>query len=143
MDTVLNCCEKPWFHGHIDATTAEKRLRNQPIGSFLVRFSSSIPGCFSISYRFGEVGDTARVLHLQIQRQPLGKFVIRNFTFNSLPGAIEELQNNAVFKEYCLTGPCDHPSDFASIFENSIKPKKPEYVDSNPSINEEEIELLD
>ncbi|NXF99754.1 SH22A protein, partial [Sakesphorus luctuosus] len=39
-----------WFHGFVSRREAEQLLQDQPLGSFLVRFSESTVG-FVLSYR--------------------------------------------------------------------------------------------
>lgn len=40
---------KSWFHGELTLTESQQRLSGLPGGTFLVRFSSTQPGCFTIS----------------------------------------------------------------------------------------------
>ncbi len=48
-------CE-PWFHGNLSTPMAEKLLAKHVHGSFLVRFSSTAPGTFTITVNHdGEV----------------------------------------------------------------------------------------
>ena len=46
---MYNTCKQPWFHGDISKAQAEKILRGYREGYFLVRLSSTIAGCFTIS----------------------------------------------------------------------------------------------
>lgn len=39
----------PWFHGNTSAKESEIKLLNKPIGTFLVRFSTTTPGAVTIS----------------------------------------------------------------------------------------------
>jgi hypothetical protein len=40
---------KSWFHGEISTSEAQQKLSGLPGGTFLVRFSSTHPGCYTIS----------------------------------------------------------------------------------------------
>ena len=50
LNSLQKTLKQRWFHGDITQEEAEDRLLNQPKGTFLVRFSSSSPGCFTISH---------------------------------------------------------------------------------------------
>lgn len=49
LDTIRTMLRYPWFHGPIDSDEAKRRLSNMPIGTFLVRFSLTTPGSYTIS----------------------------------------------------------------------------------------------
>jgi len=56
---------EPWFHGDIITSESETRLLGKPEGTFLVRFSTSTPGCYTIS----KVSlHDATIKHQKIQR---------------------------------------------------------------------------
>lgn len=56
-----------WFHGYISHKEAESELDGQPDGAFLVRFSKSRPGGFSVAYVYrGEVRQT-QLLNTQLE----------------------------------------------------------------------------
>ena len=40
---------KSWFHGEVTLNESQQKLSGLPGGTFLVRFSSTQPGCFTIS----------------------------------------------------------------------------------------------
>merc|ERR1712137_1149231 len=46
---MYGICKQPWFHGDISSKQAEQLLRGYKSGYFLVRLSSSVSGCFTIS----------------------------------------------------------------------------------------------
>lgn len=45
---IDNVSRQPWFHGDLSAEESNELLGEQPIGTFLVRFSSR--GCFAVSF---------------------------------------------------------------------------------------------
>ncbi|KAM9962978.1 hypothetical protein ACTFIW_006199 [Dictyostelium discoideum] len=79
MDTVREILSQKWFHGDLDTTEAASRLNGQPIGSFLIRFSSTNAGCFTIS----QVVDGGSIKHQRVSRQGV-KFNYQNVIYNSL-----------------------------------------------------------
>ncbi len=46
---MVSLCAFRWFHGPIDSDEAKRRLSNMPAGTFLVRFSLTTPGSYTIS----------------------------------------------------------------------------------------------
>lgn len=62
-DNVLNILRQPWFHGDINQSVAEDRIRGTRVtGSFLVRFSS-MPGYFTISQATNNEIEHRRISH--------------------------------------------------------------------------------
>jgi len=55
IDDVANIVRYPWFLGYLSAAKAKEILLDKPVGTFLVRFSSTI-GSYTISVKFGQVG---------------------------------------------------------------------------------------
>jgi len=49
LDRIRSLLQQPWFHGHIEKADAESKLTGQARGAYLVRLSSTAPGCFTIS----------------------------------------------------------------------------------------------
>jgi len=49
FDRMYRTCKHQWFHGDISKTEAERLLRPQRAGTYLVRLSSTVSGCFTIS----------------------------------------------------------------------------------------------
>jgi len=48
-DRIRQLLMKSWFHGDTSTSEAQVRLSGLPGGTFLVRFSSTHPGCYTIS----------------------------------------------------------------------------------------------
>ena len=46
---MYGICKQPWFHGDISKNQAETILRGYKSGYFLVRLSTTVTGCFTIS----------------------------------------------------------------------------------------------
>tara|TARA_R110002050_G_scaffold291279_2_gene445639 strand:- start:246 stop:884 length:639 start_codon:yes stop_codon:yes gene_type:complete len=51
LSNLFNIVSKDWFFGNVEQATACGHLSDSPIGSYLVRYSTSAPGYFTISTR--------------------------------------------------------------------------------------------
>lgn len=65
---------KTAFHGPITAETACVLLKGKQAGSYLIRFSGTIPGCYAISNV--ELSDGNSILHRRFYRTSDGKFTV-------------------------------------------------------------------
>jgi len=83
MNTVEEVCNQSWFHGDIDAIEAGTKLHGGEPGLFLVRFSTSSVGGFTIS----RVTEEGKILHVKIDRTSKGGFVLQQ-EFKTLPELI-------------------------------------------------------
>lgn len=58
-----------WFHGFLSSKEAELLLEDQPVGTYLIRFSRSSGGSFALAF----VQEPRKILHILIQSaQPEG-----------------------------------------------------------------------
>lgn len=57
---VRNILTAPWFHGFLTSREAELLLEDQPIGTFLIRFSRSSGGSFALAF----VQEHRKILHI-------------------------------------------------------------------------------
>ncbi|TWW58867.1 GRB2-related adapter protein, partial [Takifugu flavidus] len=91
----------PWFVGRVSRLEAEKRLRCQDTGVFLVRESESAPGEFSVSVSYGN-----RVEHFRVLEGG-GQYCIWEETFCSLNRLVDFYRTHsiAVDKVVCLRDP--------------------------------------
>jgi len=62
---VGSICARPWFHGHLSGPHATRLLDGRSDGYYLVRFSGTEPGYFTIS-KIQE----GKVTHIRIAHQP-------------------------------------------------------------------------
>eukprot|EP01087_Luapelamoeba_hula_P024516 TRINITY_DN9358_c0_g1_i1.p1 TRINITY_DN9358_c0_g1~~TRINITY_DN9358_c0_g1_i1.p1 ORF type:complete len:557 (+),score=92.16 TRINITY_DN9358_c0_g1_i1:184-1854(+) len=80
----------PWFHGFLSSREAELLLEEQPVGTFLIRFSRSSGGSFALAF----VQAPRKVLHILIRSAKPDGFHIDeeetsgHKTFASLPDII-------------------------------------------------------
>ena len=81
LDNLFNLLNKPYFHGNVTLYNAEKALsRKKKKGTFLVRFSSTEPGAYTLSF----VTSDDRIQHLRISHR-IGKgFEIKGHNFATL-----------------------------------------------------------
>ncbi|KAN0014456.1 hypothetical protein ACTFIU_000774 [Dictyostelium citrinum] len=79
LDKIRQLMECAWFHGDISTSESENRLRQKPEGTFLVRFSTSEYGAYTIS----KVSKNGGISHQRIHR-PQGKFQVNNSKYLSV-----------------------------------------------------------
>lgn len=80
-----------WFHGDISTPESENRLIKKPEGTFLVRFSTSSPGCYTIS----KVSKTDHTIkHQKIHHVPGGDFEVNGTHYRSLQELIRGESEN-------------------------------------------------
>jgi len=111
LEKVRNVLRCGWFHGDISTSEAENRLITKDVGTFLVRFSTSAPGAFTIS----KVSPNKSIHHLRIVKvrdEYSGQdfFVVQNQRYTSLIELI-----NGVREPLLLLIPCTG-SRFFSLF---------------------------
>jgi len=83
---ISQTVKQSWFFGNMGPTEAAARLLDAPVGSFLVRFSSSIRGNFVITVKL-----ETEIVHLPIQHAPLGSsFQIDDRVYPSLETLIDQ-----------------------------------------------------
>lgn len=81
LDRIHRQCKEKYFWGWMSSTKAEKVLaKEKQKGSFLVRFSASAPGGYSLSVLTGGL----KIQHFRITRTPSGKYVLGKTEYDSL-----------------------------------------------------------
>ncbi|XP_070684412.1 GRB2-related adapter protein-like isoform X1 [Pempheris klunzingeri] len=100
-ENYISLLPYPWFAGRVSRLEAEKRLRWQDAGVFLVRESESAPGEFSVSVSYGE-----RVEHFRVLEGG-GQYCIWDESFCSLNRLVDFYRTHsiAVEKVVCLRDP--------------------------------------
>ncbi|GAM17330.1 hypothetical protein SAMD00019534_005050 [Acytostelium subglobosum LB1] len=83
LDKIRQLMECAWFHGDISTAESENRLHKKPEGTFLVRFSTSESGSYTIS----KVSKNGVISHQRIHR-PGGKFQVNNSKYLSVKDLI-------------------------------------------------------
>jgi len=106
LDKIRQTLEKTWFHGDITTKEATALLSDKPGGTFLIRFSESVDGFYTIS----KISSTRKVTHQRVNHEPGSPYIIDNHEYASL----EELVDQRGF-----TSPCEN-SKYASIFNAEV-----------------------
>eukprot|EP01099_Mayorella_cantabrigiensis_P001972 TRINITY_DN1855_c0_g1_i1.p1 TRINITY_DN1855_c0_g1~~TRINITY_DN1855_c0_g1_i1.p1 ORF type:complete len:475 (+),score=124.76 TRINITY_DN1855_c0_g1_i1:193-1425(+) len=89
LERINELCSKDWFHGEIDREKATERLAGQPPGTFLVRFSESQAGNYTVPWNDAK----QNIKHVRVARQD-GKFHISKRSYNTLLELIQKEQEN-------------------------------------------------
>jgi len=92
LDQIREMMQQRWFHGDLDTVDAAARLNGQPSGSFLVRFSTTNAGCFTIS----SVSTDGTIRHQRVQHQSSKGFVFQNVMFPRLADLVASTFNVAL-----------------------------------------------
>jgi len=92
LDNIRGMLSQKWFHGELDTADAAARLNQQPPGSFLVRFSSTNPGCFTTS----QVIADGSIRHQRVQNQPGKGFLFQNVLYPRLEELVASTFNAAL-----------------------------------------------
>ncbi|KAL5969046.1 SH2 domain-containing adapter protein F [Taenia solium] len=84
--------EQPWFHPNLTRFGAEKRLRSEPEGSFLVRNSETLKNEYSLTVKHNGF------LHMRITRDAQGQFVLGEYSqpYPSIPHMISHYEQTQV-----------------------------------------------
>eukprot|EP01129_Flabellula_baltica_P016605 TRINITY_DN896_c0_g2_i1.p1 TRINITY_DN896_c0_g2~~TRINITY_DN896_c0_g2_i1.p1 ORF type:complete len:462 (+),score=107.21 TRINITY_DN896_c0_g2_i1:181-1566(+) len=93
LEYTREILSRPWFHGDLSQRESQVNLSNTPGGTFLIRFSTSQPGNFTIS----EMTPERRVKHKRIDHTPGHGFTFNGNHYPSLDLLLET-------EGYCL--PC-------------------------------------
>ncbi|XP_073333272.1 GRB2-related adapter protein-like isoform X2 [Pagrus major] len=104
-ENYISLLPYPWFAGRVSRLEAEKRLRWQDTGVFLVRESESAPGEFSVSVSYGD-----RVEHFRVLEGG-GQYCIWEETFCSLNRLVDFYRTHSIAAEkvICLRDPPSSP----------------------------------
>ncbi|XP_049900861.1 GRB2-related adapter protein-like isoform X2 [Epinephelus moara] len=92
-ENYISLLPYPWFAGRVSRLEAEKLLRWQDTGVFLVRESESAPGEFSVSVSYGE-----RVEHFRVLEGG-GQYCIWDESFRSLNRLVDFYRTHSIAVE--------------------------------------------
>ncbi|KAL6072003.1 Dual specificity protein kinase [Balamuthia mandrillaris] len=102
LDRIHLVLTQPWFHGAIETAEAERRLSDQPQGTFLVRFSNNPdhPGAYTISR---VTTPQLSIGHIRITHAPGQGFSINDERdYPSLGALVQDLQSAGHLRTACL-----------------------------------------
>ncbi len=108
MDRIFNTTFSLLFI-EVNTQDAQQRLSGLPSGSFLVRFSSTHPGCYTIS----SLSSNAGIKHQRVSHVAGKGFILNNQSYASLEEIIRE--SNSLFI------PCPG-SKFQALFVDAPHP---------------------
>ena len=127
LSRIREVLRRPWFHGDLPTVETEARIMTRDVGTFLVRFSNSAPGVFTIS----KVTAPLKVNHLRVSRDqdPENPFNFRFKLGAHIADSLEALVDLAA-SDYGLLYPCANPP-YAYLFAEQAPVGS--YVESSPS----------
>jgi len=97
LDRMYHTCSLPWFHGDIDLSEAQRRLKGMAGGTFLVRFSR-VPGSFTITrLTEDQVTKNARIS----RNEDYEFYVNADQSYPSLEALIVDLQETLTLTTAC------------------------------------------
>eukprot|EP01103_Thecamoeba_quadrilineata_P005223 TRINITY_DN1504_c0_g1_i1.p1 TRINITY_DN1504_c0_g1~~TRINITY_DN1504_c0_g1_i1.p1 ORF type:complete len:548 (+),score=107.96 TRINITY_DN1504_c0_g1_i1:25-1644(+) len=116
IDRIKNLINEPWFHGNISSNEAETMLRNEPAGTYLVRFSANSPDNYVISSITKPTANKKiNVNHWKVLHTAGKGFTFQNKVFPTFQKILEDYAKPAN-----LSTPCP-----GSIFERLKTPNNP------------------
>jgi len=86
LDEITLLFRQPWFHGDTDSQRAQELLSGKPSGTFMIRFSNTVEGWYTISQIRGNT-----IQHQRIEsHQAGGPYNVEGDTYPSLYQLIRE-----------------------------------------------------
>lgn len=104
FDRMRRLCQKAWFHGDTAMEESQQRLAGLPSGTFLVRFSTSHHGCYTISSTSNTTIKHQRVSYYPEKR----KYLLNQTWYDDLQDIIKDSDNMMI--------PCPG-NRYANLFE--------------------------
>jgi len=97
FDNLTSTLKEKWFHGDLTQQEAEDRLSDQTKGTFLIRFSASAPGCFTISH----INKSKQLCHQRVTHVPGKGFYFWEDRYDSLRDLIKDQRKKQYFVSPC------------------------------------------
>jgi len=114
LDRIRKLLFAPWFHGDIDTSECDRRLQDKPVGTFLIRFSDNIRGCFAIGY-VDRKGTISRGRIQYDSKQQL--FKLNTLQVPTMEEILKEIENTGKVQLKTCSG-----SKYPAYFEGTEKP---------------------
>jgi len=95
MRELMTC---PWFHGDISQQESEDRLANKPEGTFLLRFSTTEDGAYTIS----KVSAQGGVSHQRVHRAAPRQYVVNTHMYANIPDLLRRESQSLNLLTPCL-----------------------------------------
>jgi len=128
LERVYNLLSRPFFHGMISTTNAEKALAGKKSGTYLVRFSNKEKGAFSIS-----VINEGIITHFRCNHKPGTGFIYGGSIFKTMDDLLGNKQAHKSMKPPMIIKAPLTPTPFAPLL-NSLNSTAGVYskFESNP-----------
>jgi len=110
LDNVTKSLRLSYFHGNVSSLAAETMLKERPVGTFLLRLSSSQPGAFAITTKHRDHS----LYHYSVQRTPDFQFKIGKDTYTSLDDLIRKNAKKLGLQHACPDSP------FSKTFKRNV-----------------------
>jgi hypothetical protein len=114
LDKVFELVTKKWFHGEIGAQEAQSKLSECPGSTFLVRFSATQAGSYTIS-QVSE--DCKSITHQRLQHVPGKGYIFQNKSYPTMGHLIADKHEEMGLKFACP----------GSKYQTILTPKPPPY----------------
>jgi serine/threonine protein kinase len=85
IENIRSICGEKWFFGDITTQESVEELSGRPGGTFLVRFSESVAGYYTLS----QVSEARKVLHQRIKHNPGGPYIFEGSSYQSLSELVD------------------------------------------------------
>lgn len=107
---------KQSFFGTIEAPQATEMLKKQKEGTYMVRFSGTVPGCYSLTTAiFVPKKNSVQVVHVRIYHKPGGRFYHSSQQQEPSFGTLEEFLSQLAI-DFHLKSPLAAPTPYSQIF---------------------------
>eukprot|EP01129_Flabellula_baltica_P001852 TRINITY_DN11757_c0_g1_i1.p1 TRINITY_DN11757_c0_g1~~TRINITY_DN11757_c0_g1_i1.p1 ORF type:complete len:493 (-),score=82.30 TRINITY_DN11757_c0_g1_i1:49-1527(-) len=101
---LMALISEKWFFGFINTEDSNAILREQPPGSFLVRFSNSNRGYLTVS-QIIEEGTEKKIRHTRVRHAPLSsEYMYQGYTYPSLQALVESQRTISDLRFPCSSG---------------------------------------
>eukprot|EP01089_Gocevia_fonbrunei_P007802 TRINITY_DN1909_c0_g3_i1.p1 TRINITY_DN1909_c0_g3~~TRINITY_DN1909_c0_g3_i1.p1 ORF type:complete len:524 (+),score=95.03 TRINITY_DN1909_c0_g3_i1:65-1636(+) len=111
IDSIIGVIKEPWFFGKLTEKEADLVLTQEKPGTYLVRFSASVPGNFTLTLKQKD----KKLAHTRISHSAGGPFMLGGLEFASLQHLLK-----GVKKKMFLKRPCKN-SKFPELAKKSLK----------------------
>eukprot|EP01113_Clastostelium_recurvatum_P000736 TRINITY_DN10330_c0_g1_i1.p1 TRINITY_DN10330_c0_g1~~TRINITY_DN10330_c0_g1_i1.p1 ORF type:complete len:530 (-),score=138.01 TRINITY_DN10330_c0_g1_i1:100-1689(-) len=98
LEKIRELMACPWFHGDISTQESEDRIANKPEGTFLVRFSTTEEGAYTIS----KVSSGGGIAHQRIHRPQPRQYVVGSVMYPNIPDLVRRESVNLNLLTPCL-----------------------------------------
>jgi len=117
LDRIFWLLTKPYFHGFLSSAKAEKILSNKKKGTFLLRFSATEPGAFTLSV----ISKDDKLQHFRISHKPGGRYMLAGVEFQSIEQLVTDNKLHKNMKPPLFLNQACTPSPFVDMLNSKEK----------------------